>query len=44
MANQRTATARSAAFGLFKDKEMDLAFRRTLEFMIEKAAEIGEWL
>jgi pimeloyl-ACP methyl ester carboxylesterase len=44
MANKRTATARSEAFGLFKDKEMDWAFRRTLEFMIEKAAEIGECL
>ena len=44
MADQRTATARSEAFGLFKDKEMDWAFRRTLEFMIEKAAEIGECL
>jgi pimeloyl-ACP methyl ester carboxylesterase len=44
MADQKTSTARSAAFGLFKDKEMDWAFRRTLEFMIEKAAEIGECL
>jgi hypothetical protein len=44
MAQKRTATARSEAFGLFKDKEMDWAFRRTLEFMIEKAAEIGECL
>lgn len=44
MAQKRIATARSEAFGLFKDKEMDWAFRRTLEFMIERAAEIGECL
>ena len=44
MAQKRTATARSEAFGLFKDKEMDWVFRRTLEFMIEKTAEIGECL
>ena len=44
MAQKRTATARSEAFGLFKDKEMDWVFRRTLDFMIEKTAEIGECL
>ena len=36
--------ARSPAFGLFKDEETDWAMRRTLEFMGEKAAEIGECL
>ena len=35
---------RSPAFGVFKDKESDWFFRRTLEFMNEKAAEIGECL
>lgn len=36
--------ARSEAFGVFKDTEVDWVFRRTLEFMGEKAAEIGECL
>ncbi len=35
---------RSPAFGLLKDKESDWFLRRTLEFMNEKAAEIGECL
>jgi dienelactone hydrolase len=39
-----TTVARSPAFGLFKDNETDWALRRTLEFMGEKAAEIGECL
>ena len=44
MAAKNKATARAAAFGLFKDIETDWAFRRTLEYMNEKAAEIGECL
>lgn len=45
MAKKKMITAaRSEAFGLFKDSETDWAFRRTLEFMGEKAAEIGECL
>ncbi|MFW9843397.1 MAG: alpha/beta hydrolase, partial [Candidatus Thorarchaeota archaeon] len=31
-------------FGVFKDKEMDWVFKRTLQFMNEKAAEIAECL
>ncbi len=34
----------AASFGLFKDAETDWFFKRTLEFMYEKAAEIGECL
>ena len=44
MSKNKTTTARSEAFGLFKDTETDWTFRRTLEFMNEKAAEIGECL
>ena len=44
MAKNQKATARSAAFGIFKDFETDWVFRRTLEYMNEKAAEIGECL
>jgi esterase/lipase len=44
MTKNKTTTARSDAFGLFKDTETDWTFRRTLEFMNEKAAEIGECL
>lgn len=44
MARKIITSGRSAAFGLFKDEETDWAFRRTLEFMGEKAAEIGECL
>lgn len=36
--------ARSPAFGLFKDRETDWTFRRTLEFLGEKGAETGECL
>lgn len=36
--------ARSEAFNLFKEPEADWAFRRTLEYMVEHAAEIGECL
>lgn len=36
--------ARSEAFGIFSDSECDFAFRRTLEYMNEKGAEIGECL
>jgi len=38
------SAARSPAFGLFKDREIDWVFRRTLEFLGEKGAEIGECL
>ena len=31
-------------FGVFKDKEMDWVFKRTLQFMNEKAEEIAECL
>ena len=44
MSKKLMTAARSQAFGLFKDQETDWAFRRTLEFMGEKAAEIGECL
>ena len=44
MSRKMITAARSAAFGLFKDEETDWVFRRTLEFMGEKAAEIGECL
>ena len=36
------SVGRSPAFGLLKDKEADWFLRRTLEFMNEKSAEIGE--
>ena len=44
MSRRMITAARSTAFGLFKDEETDWALRRTLEFMGEKAAEIGECL
>lgn len=44
MAEKHKQTARSAAFGLFKDAETDWVFRRTLEYINERAAEIGECL
>ncbi len=44
MARKMITAGRSPAFRLFKDAEADWAFRRTLEFMGEKAAEIGECL
>jgi len=44
MAKKKTTTARSAAFGVFKDFETDWVFRRKLEYMNERAAEIGECL
>jgi len=44
MAKNKKTTARSDAFGVFKDHETDWVFRRTLEYMNEKAAEIGECL
>lgn len=44
MSKKMITAGRSTAFGLFKDKETDWTFRRSLEFMGEKAAEIGECL
>jgi esterase/lipase len=38
------AARSSNSFRMFKDQEMDWVFKRTLEPMIEKAAEIGECL
>jgi len=32
------------SFGVFSDHEADWAFKRTLAYLNEKAAEIGEWL
>lgn len=44
MAKKMIMAGRSSAFGLFKDDEADWTFRRTLDFMNEEAAEIGECL
>ena len=45
MAKTKLGVARSPqSFGLFRDHETDWAFKRTLEYMNEKAAEIGECL
>jgi esterase/lipase len=45
MSNLKLGIARSPySFGIFKDSETDWFFKRTLEHMIEKAAEIGECL
>lgn len=45
MAKKNTAIARSPdGFGVFKDPETDWVFKRTLEQMSEKAAEIGDCL
>lgn len=47
MAKSRKITEEARSnlnFGVFKDKETDWVFKRTLEFMGEKAAEIGECL
>lgn len=41
---KKTSVARSKAFGVFQDNEVDWVFRRTLEHTNEKAAEIGECL
>ena len=41
----KTTTARSPnSLGVFKDHETDWVFKRTLEYMSEKAAEIGDCL
>lgn len=45
MSKIKLGIARSPySFGIFKDSETDWFFKRTLEYMIEKAAEIGECL
>ena len=45
MSELRLGIARSPySFGVFKDHETDWFFKRTLEYMVEKAAEIGECL
>ncbi|MBU7045710.1 MAG: alpha/beta hydrolase [Theionarchaea archaeon] len=45
MSKIKLGIARSPhSFGIFKDFETDWFFKRTLEYMIEKAAEIGECL
>ena len=45
MSKLRLGIARSPySFGVFKDHETDWFFKRTLEYMVEKAAEIGECL
>lgn len=45
MSNLKLGVGRSPySFGVFKDHETDWVFKRTMEYMIEKAAEIGECL
>ena len=45
MSNLKLGVGRSPySFGVFKDHETDWVFKRTMEYMVEKAAEIGECL